>query len=315
VETPQVAGMGRESTMGLIDRLVSAALPLTPKPIVRYVAGRYIAGDSVDDAMRTVQRLNDEGALGTVDALGEFVKSREIARFETDRSLLVIEQIRSRGVRSGLSVKLTSLGLDIDRQFCRDNLLEILRLAEQLGVFVRIDMENSPYTDATLELGAEMWEKFPGRVGVVLQAYMRRTLDDVRRHAPSGISFRLCKGIYAEPSDIAFQERGEVQENYLAAMRLMFEHGSFVGLATHDDYLIESAKGYITAQGISDTGYEFQMLLGVRESRRRDLIAAGHRLRVYVPFGEDWYGYSVRRLRENPAIAGHVFRSFFRRGG
>lgn len=301
--------------MRLIDRLVSAALPLTPRPIVRFVAGRYIAGDSVDDALRTVQRLNDEGALGTVDALGEFVKSRDIARFETARSLLVIEQIRTTGVRSGISVKLTSLGLDIDRQFCRDNLVEILRVAEQQGVFVRIDMENSPYTDATLELGAEMWEKFPGRVGVVLQAYMRRTLDDVRRLAPSGISFRLCKGIYAEPPDIAFQERGEVQENYLAAMRLMFDHGSFVGLATHDDYLIESAERYIGERGIPKTEYEFQMLLGVRDARRRDLIAEGHRMRVYVPFGEDWYGYSVRRLRENPAIAGHVFRAFFRRGG
>ena len=301
--------------MGLIDRLVSAALPMTPRPIVRYVAGRYIAGDSIEDAMRTVRRLNGDGALCTVDALGEFVKSREIARFETERSIAVIDQIRENDVRSGLSVKLTSLGLDIDRAFCRDNLLEILRQADLKGVFVRIDMENSPYTDATLELGSEMWQKFPGRVGVVLQAYMRRTLDDVRRLAPSGISFRLCKGIYAESPSIAYQDRTEIQENYLAAMRLMFEHGSFVGLATHDDVLIERAIAHIREQGIPDSKYEFQMLLGVREARRRDLITAGYRMRVYVPFGEDWYGYSVRRLRENPAIAGHVFKALFRRGG
>lgn len=301
--------------MGILDRLVVASLPMTPKPLVRFVAGRYIAGDGIDDAMKTVAALNAEGALGTVDALGEFVKTREVARMETERSLSVIDRIEATGVRSGLSVKLTSLGLDFDPAFCRDNLIEILRLADEKRAFVRIDMENSPYTDATLDLGLEMWEKFPGRVGVVLQSCMRRTLDDVRRLAPSGISFRLCKGIYSEPPEIAFQERGEIQQNYLDAMRLMFEHRVFVGLATHDDYLIDEAAAYVAENGIDRSAYEYQMLLGVREVRRRELIEAGHRMRVYVPFGEDWYGYSVRRLKENPAIAGHIFRAFFRRGG
>ena len=301
--------------MKILDRLITAALPMTPRPLVRVIANRYVAGEDVESAVATVVELNRRNVLGTIDALGEFVKSVEGTRFETDRCLHAVEQIRAGDVRSGLSVKLTSLGLEFDKALCRENLVEILRLAEEKRVFVRIDMENSPYTESTLELAMEMWEKFPGRVGVVLQAYLRRTLADVERLAPSGISFRLCKGIYNEPEEIAYKGREEVQVNFLAALRLMLEHNAYVGIATHDDLLIEGAVNMVREYGLNPSEYEFQMLLGVREARRSELVTDGHRMRVYVPFGVDWYGYSMRRISENPAIAGHVFKALFRKGG
>lgn len=297
--------------MGLLDWLVAKALPITPRRIVKIVAQRYIAGETVEDAMRTVERLNGEGALGTVDALGEFVKSRDVALHETARAIEVVEEIRRRNLGSGVSVKLTSLGLDIDPTFCRENLRRVLSRAAEQDVFVRIDMENSPYTDETLKIAREMWNEFPGNVGVVLQAYLRRTLDDIRALAPTGMSFRLCKGIYVEPEEIAYKGREEVQQNYLRCLGEIFDHGCYVGIATHDDVLIDGARKLIADRGIPSGAYEFQMLLGVRDAKRRELIAEGRKMRVYIPFGEDWYGYSVRRLKENPSVAGHVFKAIF----
>lgn len=297
--------------MGFFDRIVAAALPMTPRPIVKIVARRYIAGDSIADAVDTVARLNDDGCLGTIDALGEFVKNREAAAFETERCLAVLDEIRSRGVASGLSVKLTSIGLEVDETFCRDNLRSILQRATERDVFVRIDMENTPYTDATLQIGRDMFEEFPRRVGVVLQAYLRRTLYDIEVLAPLGISVRLCKGIYVESEEVSFKGREEIQQNYLQSLRRLFELGAFVGIATHDDVLIDGARDIVEELGMSPGDYEFQMLLGVRAQKRKEIVAAGHRMRVYVPFGEDWYGYSIRRLKENPAVAGHVFKAMF----
>lgn len=297
--------------MGLLDWLVAKALPITPRRIVKIVAQRYIAGETVEDAMNTVARLNREGAMGTVDVLGEFVKNRDVALHETDRSITVIEEIHRRNLDSGLSVKLTSLGLDIDSTFCRENVRRILKRAAELDIFVRIDMENSPYTDETLAIARQMWAEFPGNVGVVLQAYLRRTLDDIHALAPLGMSFRLCKGIYVEAEEIAYKGREGVQQNYLRCLDALFDHGSYVGIATHDDVLIDGARKIIADRALPPTAYEFQMLLGVRDAKRRELITEGRKMRVYVPFGEDWYGYSVRRLKENPAIAGHVFKAIF----
>lgn len=297
--------------MRLFDRLIAKTLPFAPRPLVKVVAKRYIAGETLDEAMSTVAALNTAGALGTVDVLGEFVKSREVASAETLHSIEVLEAIRSSNVKSGLSVKLTSLGLDIDPQFCRDNLRRILMRAKELGIFVRIDMENTPYTDETLKIGGEMREEFGDGVGVVLQAYLRRTLQDIKTLAPLGMSFRLCKGIYVEPEELAYKGREEVQQNYLRCLREILDHGCYVGIATHDDVLIDGAREIISERGLDRSEYEFQMLLGVRESTRDELIAQGHKMRIYVPFGEDWYGYSIRRLKENPSIAGHVFKAIF----
>lgn len=297
--------------MGMLNSLVAKALPLTPKPIVRIVANRYIAGVTVDEAMQTVARLNRLGALATVDLLGEFVKKKEVAARETGHILTIIDRIVESDVKSGVSVKLTSLGLDIDPQFCRDNIRRIIAKGKEKGVFIRIDMENSPYTDETIAIGREMWEEFPGKVGLVLQAYLRRTWQDVQELGPTGISFRLCKGIYVESEKIAYKDRREIQENYMKCLRSMFDYGCFVGIATHDDVLLDGARDLVRERDMQRDDYEFQMLLGVRESRRDELINEGHRMRIYVPFGEDWYGYSIRRLKENPAIAGHVFKALF----
>ncbi len=295
----------------MLNALVAKLLPITPKPIVKIVAQRYIAGVTIDDAMGTVARLNDAGATATVDLLGEFVKSREVAARETEHILQVLDRIAATGVRSGVSVKLTSLGLDFDPAFCRQNMRRILAKGKTLDIFVRIDMENTPYTDETIAIAEEMWKEFPGGVGIVLQAYLRRTLGDIGRLAPSGISFRLCKGIYVESETVAYKGREEIQQNYIACLNAMFDHGSFVGIATHDDVLIDAARRIVRERNLGHGNYEFQMLLGVREAKRDELIAEGHRMRIYVPFGEDWYGYSIRRLKENPAVAGHVFKAIF----
>jgi proline dehydrogenase len=275
------------------------------------VAKRYIAGETLNDAMLTVGRLNDEGAMATVDVLGEFVKSSEVARQETETAVQVIEEIARRNVVSNLSVKLTSLGLDIDSEFCYQNVRKVVARAAALNNFVRIDMENSPYTDRTIAIYRRIRDEFPGNIGIVLQAYLRRTESDIRRLAAEGSHFRLCKGIYIESEEIAFKGREEVQQNYLKCLGIIFDHKNYVGIATHDDVLIDGARRMIAERGLARDEYEFQMLLGVRENRRRELISAGHRLRVYVPFGHDWYGYSVRRLKENPSIAGHVLKAIF----
>lgn len=297
--------------MKLLDSLISAVLPFTPKPLVRVVAKKYIAGETLNDAMTTVTRLNHEGAMATVDVLGEFVKSPDVARQETNNNIAVIEEITRRGLDSNLSVKLTSLGLDIDKEFCWENLRRVVETAARTHNFVRIDMENSPYTDSTIELARRAQSEFPGHVGIVLQAYLRRTQQDIRQLAAEGMHFRLCKGIYVESETIAFKGREEIQQNYLDCLNIIFDHGCYVGIATHDDVLIDGARTIVAERKLTRDQYEFQMLLGVRDNKRRELIGQGHRLRVYVPFGRDWYGYSIRRLKENPSIAGHVFKAIF----
>lgn len=297
--------------MSFFNSLISSALPFAPKPFVRLVAKRYIAGETLNDAMAMVAKLNNEGAMATMDVLGEFVKSSELARQETEHSIRVLEEITRRNVESNLSVKLTSLGMDIDDEFCYQNLRRVVGRAAALGNFVRIDMENSPYTDRTIALYRKVRDEFPKSVGIVLQAYLRRTESDIRQLAAEGSHFRLCKGIYVEAEQIAFKGREEVQQNYLKCLGIILDHKNYVGIATHDDVLIDGARKMLAERKLDREEYEFQMLLGVRENKRRELISEGHRLRVYVPFGRDWYGYSVRRLKENPSIAGHVMKAIF----
>ena len=297
--------------MSLIDTLVVKSLPLAPKGLVRIVSKKYIAGDTVHDAMKTVARLNAEGAMATVDVLGEFVERADVARHETDRAIKTLDEIIRARVDANLSVKLTSLGLAIDKEFCYENVLRVVTHAASLGSFVRFDMENSPYTTMTIELFRRVRDQFPKHCGIVLQAYLRRTEQDARELASEGSNFRLCKGIYIEDESIAYKGRDEIRDNYLRCLAIMFDHGSYVGIATHDDVLIDGAAAMIRERSLTREQYEYQMLLGVREPRRRQLIAQGHRMRVYTPFGKDWYGYATRRLKENPAIAGHIVKALF----
>jgi proline dehydrogenase len=293
--------------MSTFNRLLVTGLPAVPKPLVGRVASRYVAGETLADAVRVVRSLNQQGAMGTIDVLGEEVKEREKAVAAVEEYLRVFDTIAVEGLDSNVSIKLTLLGLKIDESFCRDNVERIVAKAKEHGNFVRIDMEDHTTTDATLRIFHELYARY-GNVGPVLQAYMRRTLSDVAA-LPPGSTVRLCKGIYVEPRTIAWKGYETVRANFVRALEKLIERGVYPAIATHDEYLTCRAVGLIDKHGLRREQYEFQMLLGVDEELRRILIGGGHRLRVYVPYGRDWYPYSMRRLRENPEVARHVLRA------
>ncbi len=299
--------------MSFIDKLVVTTLPYVPKGLVRKVAGKYIAGESLAEAMRVVKDLNSRGMHATVDVLGEFVNDPAQAREDVEAYLRLIDAIAESKLKTGVSVKLTAVGLSISPQLARDNLRELLNAAKAHGVFVRIDMEDSPYTTETLAIYDELRSEH--KLGVVVQAYLKRTADDVKRLMDTGkCNFRLCKGIYVEPEAIAIKDRKAIQDNFLHLLDLMISGGAQVGIATHDRYLIEQSEIMVKERGVDPKQYEYQMLLGVLPDLRDDVVRRGHRMRIYVPFGEAWYGYSTRRLKENPALAGYVFKSMFKAG-
>jgi proline dehydrogenase len=297
--------------MSVLDRIVSTALPLTPKFVVGRVARRYIAGETIDDAVRVIRGLNEKGATATVDVLGEFITDVSEARETAAEYGRMIDAIEREKLRANISVKLTAFGLGLDDDVCRALVRDLAKKIARLpNGFVRIDMENSPYTDRTLAVVRGLRsEGLP--TGAVLQAYMRRTDADAAALAAEGISVRLCKGIYREAPEIAYQDREEIRESYKRNLRRLFEGNGKVAIATHDEALVEYADRLIDELKPPKDRYEFQMLLGVRERLRDQIISRGHRMRVYVPYGKAWYGYSTRRLRENPAIAGQVFRAMF----
>jgi proline dehydrogenase len=295
--------------VSLLDSALVRLLPAVPKPVVQLFSSRYIAGATLAEAVDCVHELNAGGKMATVDVLGE-----EITREEETRSIAqayrdVFAAIDDTALDSNVSVKLTALGLELSYGLCRENLVDVVRTAAGYGNFVRIDMEDSSTTDDTLRLYRELREDGHDNLGVVLQARLRRTLDDVRALADLRPSVRLCKGIYLEPSAIAFTDYEAVRANFLGCLDALLDAGCYVGVATHDEWLIGESLARILRRELTPLEYELQMLLGVREERRDELAAEGHRLRVYVPFGEHWYGYSLRRLQENPAMAGTIARA------
>jgi proline dehydrogenase len=295
--------------VALLDRAIARVLPAVPKPLVRALASPYIAGPTLEDAIAVVRRLNGEGKLATVDVLGEEItnagEAREIARAYHR----VLARVESEGLEANISVKLTGLGLGLDYALCEENLTALVDDASVRGNFVRIDMEDSSTTDDTLRLFRELRARGHANLGVVLQARLRRTLADAQ-----GLdNVRICKGIYLEPPEIAYDDAEQIRESFRATLRALLDQGSYVGIATHDELLIEDALAQIRARGLAPAEYEFQMLLGVRSARGDELVRDGHRLRVYVPFGTYWYEYSVRRLQENPKIAGYVAADTVRR--
>ena len=294
--------------MSVFNRVLVTTLPLVPKAIVGRVASRYVAGSTLDDVVRVVRRLNSEGAMATIDVLGEEVTEREKALAAVEEYVQVLETIDRNHLDSNVSIKPTLLGLKIDEAFCRDNLDRIAVVAKQSGNFVRIDMEDNTTTDATLRIYRELHARH-GNLGCVLQAYMRRTLKDIDELPAEKPSVRLCKGIYVEPRTLAWKGYDTVRANFVSALAKLLAKGVHVGIATHDEYLAARAVALLDEYGVPRERYEFQMLLGVDDELRRILLAAGHRLRVYVPYGRDWYPYSMRRLRENPEVARHVLRA------
>ena len=298
--------------MGLADRLLALGLPLVPKPVVRRFSRRYIAGAELADAVRVVREVNEEGASATVDVLGEYVTSEKEA-WEAERLYRsVLDAIAARGLDSNISVKLTQMGLKVDRRLCREVVSSLLKAARETSNFVRIDMEDSSCTSDTIELYLSLREEFDN-VGIVMQACLRRTLADVARLAPLGTNFRLCKGIYIEPREISWRDPEIIRSNFALLLEEMLRHGCYVGIATHDERLVWAALKTIHQLQLPRDRFEFQMLLGVDPGLRRILIRSGCRMRVYVPFGRHWYAYSVRRLKENPKIAGYVLKAMLGR--
>ncbi len=293
--------------MSAFNSVLVTTLPLVPKPIVGRVASRYVAGEKLDDAVRVVRDLNQQGAMATIDVLGEEVSEREKATAAVEEYLRVFAAIDRERIDSNVSIKLTLLGLKIDEGFCRDNVERIAETAKKYDNFIRIDMEDHTTTDATLRIYHELQARY-GNLGVVLQAYMRRTLRDIDS-LPAGTSVRICKGIYVEPRKVAWKGFDTVRANYLQALEKLIVRGIYPAIATHDEYLACCAAALVDKHGLKRDQYEFQMLLGVDPELRRILIESGHRLRVYVPYGADWYPYSIRRLRENPEVARHVMKA------
>ena len=301
--------------MGLLDRAISLTLPAVPKPLVRVFSRRYIAGSTMDEAFAVVQKIERQGAMTTLDILGELTHTLDEAREHTDAYNRLARRIAEQKLaQTNVSVKLTAIGLLLDRDVCLANMRRLLQRVDYTDNFVRIDMEDSAGTTATLEIYRTLREEFRGRVGVVLQARLRRSLDDLEQLADGDVNVRLCKGIYLEPREIAYTDPEIIRRNFVLLLDRMFELGAYVGIATHDEMLVWEALRLIKKHRIRHDRYEFQMLLGVTESLRRTLIESGHRLRVYVPYGKHWYAYSVRRLRENPQIAGYAFKAMFKRG-
>lgn len=290
-----------------------ATLPFIPKAIIRKFANKYIAGDTLQEAVELTKELNKKGIMATIDVLGESVLDKQQAAAATAECLEVLDAIEANKLDANHSVKPTSLGLALDYKFGLENLTKIVKKAKELNQFVRIDMEDSPYTTKTLDLYKDVHKQYPN-CGVVIQAYMRRSMDDVKELIKLNTTFRLCKGIYIEPEEIAYRDRQEVRDNYLKLLRLMFENNSYVGIATHDDYLIEGAYKMINEFKKGRDEYEFQMLLGVRDKLRDKIVSDGHRIRIYVPFGVHWYKYSIRRFKENPNMAGYAFKALFTGG-
>jgi proline dehydrogenase len=292
--------------VAILDRAIVRLLPAVPRPVVHKLSQRYIAGPELKDARETVRRLNAEGKRATIDVLGEEVRNEEEAAAIVRAYEDVFADIQRCGLDSGVSVKLTALGLNLGYDVCSANLQAVVVDAASRGNFVRIDMEDSSTTDDTLRLYRELRASGHDNVGVVLQAMLRRTQGDIRALADLKPSVRLCKGIYIEPPELAYHDFDEVRASFVHGLEELLDIGSHVGIATHDEWLLDEGRRLVAERGLDHSQYEFQMLLGVRPGLGDELVGEGHRLRIYVPFGRHWYEYSLRRLQENPKIAGYI---------
>jgi proline dehydrogenase len=292
--------------VALFDRAIVRLLPAVPRPVVERLSSRYIAGPELADATRVVQELNARGKLATIDVLGEEVTTADQARAIVVAYEDVFEEIDRCGLGATVSVKLTALGLKLGQDLCRANLEHVVGHAAERDNFVRIDMEDASTTDAALELYRGLRAAGHRNVGIVLQASLRRTLADVRDLAELRPNVRLTKGIYVESPTIQFHDFDAVRASFVKALDGLLEARCYVGVATHDDWLVEQGKRLVAEHGIGFDRHEFQLLLGVRPELGDRLVAEGHRLRIYVPFGREWYAYSMRRLQENPRVAGYI---------
>jgi len=297
--------------MKLINYLIIQIIPFLPKIFVRLVASPYIAGITDDEMLKNVNKLNKKGYKVAIDILGEHVTTKEEATQITERYAKLYSKIDLQNLDANLSIKLTHIGQDLGYNFVKKNLMILIDEAKKYNNFLRLDMENSPYTSETINLYKKAFEIYPN-VGIVLQAYMHRSIDDLENLASHMFNVRICKGIYIENEDIAYRDYEKIRENYIDLVKKALRKGSYVGIASHDEYLIDKLYLWIQENKIGANQYEFQILHGVpMEKKLQQLINEGNTVRVYVPYGDNWYDYSVRRLKENPKMAGYIIKNIF----
>ena len=295
------------------SRRRALAAMATAFPLTRSMVRRFVAGDTLGDALAALELIRDQGMTWTVDVLGESVSSREMAMASADSYIETLEALAERDLDANVSLKLTQMGLEIDRDFCHENVGRVIARARELGAFVRIDMEDHTKTDVTLDF-VRSFQGVHREVGAVIQSYLRRSAADVDQLNAMQVRVRLCKGAYDEPSDVAFASREEVDDSYGRLMERLLLDGRYPGLATHDDRLIDHALHFVAEHGIGPERYEFQMLYGIRRDLQERLVAMGQTVRVYVPYGTQWYPYYMRRLAERPQNVLFILGSVLREG-
>lgn len=296
--------------------MIAGIIPYMPKKLIWIFSKKYIAGETIEDAVKIARDFNSKGMRLTVDLLGEFINNLDEADANKLAYLNIIETFESENIDTNYSVKPTFFGLLIDKEVCYQNIREVVAKAASYNNFVRVDMEDSSCTDMEIDIFRRLKKEFPKNVGLVLQAYLKRTKEDVENmlninleDAP--LDYRLCKGIYVEPEDISYKKYEEINENYLLNLELMLKNNIYVGIATHDKNLVNNAFNLLKKYNVSKDNYEFQMLYGVTPKLRSEILDKGHNMRVYLPFGKDWFGYSTRRLKENPKMASHIIKAIF----
>ncbi len=303
----------------MFNKFIASILPYFPKKLIWIFSRSYISGESVEDAMRVSKEFNSNKIRVTLDVLGEFIKNLDEAEINKKEYLDLIDISIRNSIDGNFSAKPTSFGLLIDKEMCYRHMREIVAKAASLNSFIRVDMEDSPCTDLEIELFRKLKAEFPANVGLVLQAYLKRTFDDLKSMADLNtesipVNFRLCKGIYIEPEAISYKKKDEINQHFLEDLEFMFSNRMFAAIATHDKMLIEGSYRLIEKYNVPKDLYEFQMLYGVTPGLRQSVVNKGHAMRVYVPFGEKWFGYSTRRLKENPKIASHIIKAIFYKG-
>jgi proline dehydrogenase len=303
----------------MFNKFIAAILPLFPKKFIWIFSRSYISGETVEDAMRVSKDLNSKNIKVTLDVLGEFIKTPEEAELNKNEYLDLIDTSYKNHIDGNFSLKPTSFGLLIDKNICYNHIHEIVSRAASYNGFIRIDMEDSPCTDPEIELFRRLKVEFPANVGLVVQSYLKRTLKDIEglvdlNTSAIPLSFRICKGIYVESEAIAYKKYEEINQHYLEDLEFMFRNKIHVGIATHDKPLVEGAYKLIEKYNVPKNMYEFQMLYGVTPNLREKIVNEGHTMRVYVPFGKQWFSYSTRRLKENPKMASHIIKAIFYKG-
>lgn len=303
----------------MINSMIAGILPYMPKKLVWMFSKEYIAGETIEEAIANAKKLNAEGIMTTIDILGEFITTLDEAEANKQEYLQVIEAAEAAGVDGNYSVKPTFFGLLIDKEVAYKHIREVVAKAASYNNFIRIDMEDSPCTDMEIEMYRKIKEEFPQNVGLVVQSYLKRTHKDIENlkevnSEESPVNLRVCKGIYVEAEEIAYKKHDEINAHLLDDVELMFQEKMYPGIASHDIPVIEEAYKLIEKYNVPKDKYEFQMLYGVTPALRKSIIEKGHRMRVYVPFGKQWFGYSTRRLKENPKMAGVVIKALFKKG-